>query len=151
MRSITGSELAAARTDPTSLARTLGVSQTRLRCWYKAGSTLRQGHARLREQPLRGVAWRVVSGVVPELFACPNAVATQAHLPRLIVLHDALVELSSVVSRQEWQDHYAEHLARLQELLANYANDAEVAEARSLVRDSDRETVDKLLCGRLDR
>ena len=84
-------------------------------------------------------------------LACPNAVASLGHLPRLVVLHDALVGISEVVSRQEWQDHYAGHHARLQDLLHHCANDEEVAQARSSATPADRATVEELLSGGFDR
>ena len=84
-------------------------------------------------------------------LGCPNAVATQAHLPRLVVLHDALVAISEVVSRQEWDKHYARHLARLEDLLSQGASDAEIAQARDSATPADIDTVETLLRGGYDR
>lgn len=50
--------------------------------------------------------------------ACPNAVATPAHLPRLIGLHRALTELAAAVSVTVWASDYAVHFARLEQLLS---------------------------------
>ena len=152
MRTVARSELAAARTDPTSLARKLGVEPYKVallvqgRLDTATGACLDYENSPFEASPGKSCRASFLS-----CLACPNAVATQDHLPRLIVLHDTLIELSDVVSRKEWQVHYAEHLARLQELLTHYVSDAEVAEARSSVSNSDRQTIENLLRGRFDR
>ena len=152
MRTITRSELAAARTDPTSLAQKLGVEPANVallvqgRLDTATGACLDYNNSPFQESPGQSCRASFLN-----CFACPNAVATQDHLPRLIVLHDTLVDISDVASPQEWQDDYAGHLARLQDLLDHCANEAEVAQARSSATNSDKETVEKLLRGELDR
>ena len=68
-----------------------------------------------------------------------------------MVLHDALVALSGVVPRAQWQRHYAGHLARLEDLLFRYASEAEISQARSAAAPADIDTVEALLRGQLDR
>ena len=151
MRTITGSELAAARTDPNGLAQKLGVAPDKVALLVQGqldtatGACLDYANSPFAEpgEPCRASFLNCL--------ACPNAVATLGHLPRLVVLHDALVGISEVVSRQEWQDHYAEHHARLRDLLQQSANDEEVAQARSSATDADREAVEELLRGGFDR
>ena len=151
MRTITGSELSAARTDPDGLAQKLGVDPSKVallvqgRLDTATGACLSYDNSPFAEpgEPCRASFLHCL--------ACPNSVATLRHLPRLVVLHDALVGLSDVVSRQQWQGHYAGHLDRLQDLLRQCATDEEVAQARSSATDADRETVERLLRGGFDR
>ena len=151
MRMITGSELAAARTDPDSLAEKLGVEPGKVSLLTHGqldtptGACLNYNDSPFAEpgEPCRASFL--------SCLACPNAVATLDHLPRLVVLHDALVGISEAVSQQEWREHYAGHHARLQHLLHHCANDEEVAQARSSATTADIETVEKLLRGGFDR
>ena len=151
MRTVTPQDLAAARSDPDGLARELGVEPAKV-------ALLTQG--RLDTATAACLNYHSGPFAAPgspcgasflSCLACPNAVATQAHLPRLVVLHDALVAISGVVPRPQWQQHYAEHLVRLEDLLSQHATDAEIAQARSSATPSDIDTVEALLRGRLDR
>ena len=152
MRTITGSELAAARADPNGLAQKLGVEPAKVallaqgRLDTATGACLDYGNDPFATSPGQSCRASFLN-----CLACPNAMATEDHLPRLVTLHDALVGISAAVSPQQWQDHYAGHLARLRELLARCANEAEVARARYSAKDSDREAIDKLLRGGYDR
>lgn len=151
MRTITPQDLAAARSDPDGLARELGVDPAKIalltggRLNTPAAACL-DYHSSPFAAPGEPCAASFLS-----CLACPNAVATQDHLPRLVVLHDALVAISEVVAQPQWQQHYAEHLARLRDLLSQYASDAEIAQARSSATPSDIDIIEALLRGRLDR
>ena len=152
MRAVTRSELAAARTDPTSLAQKLGVEPGKALLLVQGqldtatGACLDYGNTPFAESPGQPCRSSFLN-----CFACPNAVAAPRHLPRLVVLHDALVGISDAVSQQEWQDAYAAHFARLTDLLALCANDSEISQARASATSADRETAESLLRGEFDR
>ena len=151
MRTVSQSELTAARSDPTDLAAKLGIEPTKVALLAQGRLDTATGactnyHASPFAEP--GEPCRVS---FLNCLGCPNAVATQAHLPRLVVLHDALVAISEVVSRQEWDKHYARHLARLEDLLSQGASDAEIAQARDSATPADIDTVETLLRGGYDR
>ncbi|NLE80560.1 MAG: hypothetical protein GX610_13430 [Rhodococcus sp.] len=78
-------------------------------------------------------------------FACGNAVITPRHLPRLVVLLDALDDIAAVVTPSRWDRDFAEHYARLRTILTTNATTAEIVQARSAARDEDREMVRRLL------
>lgn len=152
MRTITPSELAEARTDPTNLARTLGVEPEKVALLMNGqldtatGACLDYTNSPFEESPNEPCRASFLN-----CFACPNAVATQEHLPRLVLLYDTLVDRSSAVTQQEWQVHYVGHFARLEELLTHHVNEAEITAARATVSNADRETVQRLLSGKLNR
>ncbi|CAM3283091.1 Core-binding (CB) domain-containing protein [Williamsia muralis] len=83
-------------------------------------------------------------------FACCNAVITPRHLPRLVVLLDALDDIATVVTPPRWDRDFAEHYARLRTVLTTNATTAEIVQARSAACDEDREMVRRLLGRRLD-
>lgn len=83
-------------------------------------------------------------------FACDNAVITPRHLPRLVVLLDALDDIATVVATSRWDRDFAEHYARLRTILTTNATTAEIVQARSAAHDEDREMVRRLLNRRLD-
>ncbi len=77
-------------------------------------------------------------------LACPNAVATPAHLPRLLALRDALDNLASV-NPARFERLYREHRQRLEHLLCTRATEADRAAAARLISDTDRALVERLL------
>ncbi|WP_129978006.1 hypothetical protein [Rhodococcus sp. Q1] len=83
-------------------------------------------------------------------FACGNAVITPRHLPRLVVLLDALDDIATVVTPTRWDRDFAEHYARLRTVLTSNATTAEIVHARRAASDEDREMVRRLLSRRLD-
>ena len=83
-------------------------------------------------------------------FACGNAVITPRHLPRLVVLLDALDDIATVVTSSRWDRDFAEHYARLRTILTTNTTTAEIVQARSAAHDEDREMVRRLLNRRLD-
>lgn len=83
-------------------------------------------------------------------FACGNAVITPRHLPRLVVLLDALDDIATVVTPTRWDRDFAEHHARLRTVLTTNATTAEITQARGAAHDEDREMVRRLLNRRLD-
>jgi hypothetical protein len=78
-------------------------------------------------------------------LACPNAVATRRHLPRLVHLHRAVQELRATLTPAVWDLDWREHFHRVDALLSEHTTDAERVAARRNVSDSDRELIDDLL------
>lgn len=83
-------------------------------------------------------------------LACPNAVATGRHLPRIVYLHQALEALRCVVDTATWAADWAEHHGRVADLVGAHTTEAERAALRSQVTDQDRELIDRMLDRRLD-
>lgn len=83
-------------------------------------------------------------------FACPNAVATGRHLPRILYLHQALQALRAAVDAATWAADWAAHHARVTELVTTHTTPAERAGLRAQLADRDRELIDRMLDRRLD-
>lgn len=82
-------------------------------------------------------------------LACPNAVATPTHLPRLLALLDALENLASV-NPARFEQLYRDHHQRLKHLLASSTTEADRDAARHAANDTDRALVERLLRRDLD-
>lgn len=80
-------------------------------------------------------------------LACPNAVATPRHLPRLVTLHAALEELSSALPSDVWRARWQEHYLRLCSLLELHSTPAERAAARANATATEKDNIDRLLRG----
>lgn len=78
-------------------------------------------------------------------LACPNAVITPRHLPRLACLHQALEALRAVLPAQIWDHDWREHHARLAHLKDSAFTPAEWTDALHAVSPADRATIDALL------
>jgi hypothetical protein len=83
-------------------------------------------------------------------FACPNALATGRHLPRIIYLHQALEALRSAVDAATWARDWAAHHCRVTDLIRTHTTEAERAGLRAQLTDGDRELIDRMLERRLD-
>ena len=83
-------------------------------------------------------------------LACPNAVATRRHLPRLVYLHDGLAELHAVLDTTVWDRQWQQHFQRISALLDTHTTATERSEVRARITDSDRMTIDRLLRRTLD-
>jgi len=82
-------------------------------------------------------------------LACPNAVATPTHLPRLLALLDALDNLASV-NPSRFEQLYRGHHQRLKHLLSSSTTEADRDAARRATNDTDRALVERLLRRDLD-
>ncbi|UNN05326.1 hypothetical protein [Rhodococcus opacus] len=78
-------------------------------------------------------------------LACPNAVATRRHLPRLVHLHDGMSELHAVLDTTVWDQQWQQHFERVSVLLDAHTTAAERSDARARVTNADRTTIDRLL------
>ena len=83
-------------------------------------------------------------------FACPNALATGRHLPRIVYLHQALQALRAVVDPATWAADWAGHHARVSDLLDRHTTEAERAGLRTQLTNGDRDLIDRMLDRRLD-
>lgn len=80
---------------------------------------------------------------------CPNAVATPAHLPRLLALLEALNNLASI-NPSRFEQLYRDHHQRLEHLLSSSTTAADRSAARASTTDTDRDLVERLLRRDLD-
>lgn len=78
-------------------------------------------------------------------LACPNAVITPRHLPRLACLHQALDALRAVLPAGTWDHDWREHHARLAHLKDSAFTPTEWTDALQAVSPADRATIDALL------
>jgi hypothetical protein len=78
-------------------------------------------------------------------LACPNAVITPRHLPRLVYLHHALDGLRSVLAGAVWDHDWREHHTRLAHLKDSVFTTAEWDDALRAASTADRAAIDALL------
>ncbi|MEU6972886.1 hypothetical protein AB0A71_35260 [Kitasatospora aureofaciens] len=79
-------------------------------------------------------------------IACPNAVVTPRHLPRLAHLLHMLEELKAVLAAEVWDQDWREHYERLRDLRkAPDFTDTEWSDALNSISAKDREVIDQLL------
>lgn len=83
-------------------------------------------------------------------LACTNAVVMPRHLGRLAYLREALQQLRGSVPPADWQQDWAPHYARLEDLCTHHYSDAQWKQALDSLTDTDRELVHTLLNGELD-
>ena len=83
-------------------------------------------------------------------LACPNALITPRHLPRLAYLHQALDALRAVLPAGTWDHDWREHHARLAHLKDSAFTPAEWTDALHAVSGADRAVIDALLSRGLD-
>ncbi|WP_033215655.1 hypothetical protein [Streptomyces sp. NBC_01207] len=83
-------------------------------------------------------------------FACPNALATGRHLPRIVYLFKALEALRSAVAPAVWMADWKEHHARVGDLLAEHTVERAWPALLGRLTGSDRELIDAMLERKLD-
>jgi hypothetical protein len=83
-------------------------------------------------------------------LACPNAVATRRHLPRLAYLREALDALRATLDAAVWAQDWHEHFLRVSCLLEAHTTPAERSAARAQLSDPDQAMIDRLLRRGLD-
>jgi hypothetical protein len=84
-------------------------------------------------------------------IACPNAVVTPRHLPRLAYLNTAMAQLRSVLPGPVWDTDWREHHRRLAELRRRPEfTDIEWSDALEQSTSEDRRMIDALLNGGFD-
>ncbi|MGP3913026.1 hypothetical protein [Nonomuraea sp. 10N515B] len=89
-------------------------------------------------------------------LACPNAVATKRHLPRLAYLHHTLNDLRTVLDTEVWERDWREHFQRLDSLPIDEVTQkgrvprAQWDQARAQITDADRGLIDRMLTRKLE-
>ncbi|MFG2882828.1 hypothetical protein ACGFYV_11050 [Streptomyces sp. NPDC048297] len=83
-------------------------------------------------------------------FACPNAVATSRHLPRIAYLHQALAAVRTTVTPEVWAADWAEHFARVSALVEDHTTEHSRRQFLAELTDDDRTLIDRMLERRLD-
>ncbi|MEU8699194.1 hypothetical protein AB0C61_16285 [Streptomyces sp. NPDC048680] len=83
-------------------------------------------------------------------FACPNALATGRHLPRIVYLFQSLDSLRSVVGAEAWRTDWLEHHARVGDLLDKHTTADRWPALLAKLTTRDKELVDRVLERRLD-
>ncbi|MFF8586532.1 hypothetical protein [Streptomyces althioticus] len=83
-------------------------------------------------------------------FACPNALATGRHLPRILYLFEALEALRSAVPAPVWNADWSDHHERVKDLRRQYTTEAGRPALLAQLADRDKELVDRMLERRLD-
>ncbi|MFJ6709111.1 MULTISPECIES: hypothetical protein [unclassified Streptomyces] len=83
-------------------------------------------------------------------FACPNAIATARHLPRIVYLFKALDQLRTAVSPAVWSADWAAHHARVGDLLGRHADSSRWAALLGALGARERDLIDRMLARRLD-
>lgn len=150
IRKIKASDIEQATSDPTELARTLGVSKARLRQILKGRlDTATVACVDMQNSPYSPKGAPCAASFL-NCFSCRNAVATPKHLPRLVALFDALDEISSAVSEEVWRSDYMGVRAQLSSLLTQYSTPTEMKCARETLKPDDIEAVKALLDRRFD-
>ncbi|MDO0930428.1 hypothetical protein QQY66_01455 [Streptomyces sp. DG2A-72] len=83
-------------------------------------------------------------------FACPNAVATERHLPRIVYVHQVLESLRSTVSAAVWAADWAAHHARVEDFVRAHTTPASFSRSHAELTDGDRAAVNRMLDRRLE-
>lgn len=83
-------------------------------------------------------------------FACPNALATGRHLPRITYLATALEALRSAVSATVWAADWTVHHARVNDLLDRYTTEEGRPALLAQLDEREKDLVDRMLERRLD-
>lgn len=151
VRAMTTSEVEEARQNPEAAAATLNVPVHTLKLLLAGRlDTPTAACVDYFGSPFADEAGQPCPASFFACFECGNAVITPRHLPRLVVLLDALDDIATVVTPPRWDRDFAEHYARLRTVLTTNATSAEIAQARSAAHDEDRNVVSRLLSRRLD-
>lgn len=150
VRAIKSREIELSKTDPSSFAKQLGISTARLKQLLKGAlDTATMSCVNIKSSPFAAKGSPCAASFLM-CFSCQNAIATPRHLPRLVTLIDALDEISSAVSEAVWRSDYMEVRAQISNLLAQYATEAELLEARTHVKQEDIDMMQALLSRRFD-
>lgn len=151
VRAMDSREVESARKDPDAAAAELGVSVQVLKLLLAGRlDTPTAACVDFFGSPFADEASQPCPASFFACFGCGNAVITPRHLPRLVVLLDALDDVATVVTSSRWERDFAEHYARLRTVVATNATTTEIAQARGVAGDEDRDVVSKLLSRRLD-
>lgn len=144
LRTWTEEDLQRARANPDEAATALGVPKEKLRLLLAGalntpvGACVDYDHSPFSDAGPCRASFLMC-------FACPNAIATPQHLPRLVCLHDALMNIGSAVTPDVWNDDYDHHFERLNHLLNTQFSQSERSAARSRITVNERQAIERLL------
>ncbi|MCK5751612.1 MAG: hypothetical protein KAH46_02790, partial [Mycobacterium sp.] len=151
IRSLSTAEVTAARRDPETAAIQLGIPVPTLKLLLAGNlDTATTACTDFLNSPFTVHPGEPCPASFFACFTCTNAIITPAHLPRLIMLLDALDNVATLVAPARWQTDYRDHYARLQAILEQNATKTEIVDARRHVTDTDREVVTALIGRNLD-
>jgi hypothetical protein len=146
MRTVTDREFEDARIDPTHLAQRLGVEPEKVRMLLSGALNTATGACLdFNSSPYASHSGQSCPASFLTCLGCSNAVATPGHLPRLVALSDALERIGSAVSREVWLEDYANHYARLVDLLTSNATPEQRDHTRQQISSTDVAVIDRLL------
>ncbi|MFM9499840.1 hypothetical protein ACKI1Q_40445 [Streptomyces galilaeus] len=83
-------------------------------------------------------------------FACPNALATARHLPRIVYLFQALESLRSMAPAAVWKTDWEAHHRRVSDLLDQHTDPRQHPTLLARLTRTERDLIDRLLERRLD-
>jgi hypothetical protein len=83
-------------------------------------------------------------------LACPNAVATRRHLPRLAYLQRMLDDLRAVLDETVWEHDWREHYLRLVALRKAHVPDALWLQEAAKITVAERSLIDRMLKRKLE-
>ncbi|WP_392756806.1 hypothetical protein [Streptomyces sp. LN590] len=98
--------------------------------------------------PLSGGALCQVSFLL--CFACPNALATARHLPRIVYLFQAMEAARSAVPAAVWRTGWDAHHRRVGDLLEQHTDPGRHPALLQTLPEPDRALIDRMLERRLD-
>lgn len=151
VRSMTTADVAAARHDPSTAAARLGISVTTLKMLLAGRLDTPTGACvDFFNSPFSTEQAAPCPASFLACFACSNAVITPRHLPRLVVLLDALDAVATVVSESRWESDYAQHYGRIRSAIAANATPPEIEKAKRSIAPADREMIAQLVKRGLD-
>lgn len=152
MRTVSEREIAEAQHDPAPLGQRLGVAPEKVRLLLSG--TLNTATAACLDFTASPFATEADESCPASFLACLgccNAVATPSHIPRLVALARALERTHSAVTSEVWAEDYANHYARLTDLLVSNTTPEQREHAMRQVTTEDERMLDRLLSRGLDR
>ena len=151
MRTLTDSDIVSAAVDPTALAERLGVAPEKIRLLLSGALNTATGACMdFEHSPFAEREGEPCRASFLTCLGCSNAVATPAHLPRLVALSGALERIGSAVTPTVWDEDYAVHHTRLTELLEMNTTVEQRAAAKRDVTAADEAAILRLLARELD-
>ena len=143
-------EAEAARTDPAALAARFGVGEADVEALLEGRlDTATAACLDIMHSPHDADAGGPCTASFLTCIACPNAVATPAHIPRIVATRKALVAAARSSAPAVRQRDYAPHVAAIDDLLSQIPA-PELRHAQATVTAADIKRVTELLNRRLD-
>lgn len=151
VRSMTEADLAAAQRDPSAAADRLRISVTTLKMLLAGKLDTPTGACvDFFASPFSTEPGAPCPASFFACFACSNSIITPRHLPRLVVLLDALDSVASVVSSSRWETDFAPHYGRIRSAITTNATAPEIEKARRSIEPAEREMIVQLVKRGLD-